>query len=79
MLSLSPLPSLSLHIIRVYKKERYSQIEIDYLFYSIVLPNLAHGLSFHGASNTDLGVSQQFLDRCACHKLPFISVPLKIR
>ena len=50
-----------LHVLRVCRKERYSQIEIDYLFYSIVLPNLASGLSFHGASDN---VFQQLLDRC---------------
>ena len=53
-----------------------SQIEIDCLFYSIVLSNLAYGLSFHGASDTDLSVFQKCLDRC--RKLPFISVPLEL-
>ena len=66
-----------LHVLRVCRKGRYSQIEIDCLFYSIVLFNLAYGLSFHGASNTDLSVFQQFLDRS--HKLPFISVLLSIK
>ena len=60
--------NICLHVLRVCKKERYSQI---------VLPNLAYGLSFHDASDTDLSVFQQFLD--PCRKLPFISVPLNIR
>ena len=29
-----------LHVLRVCRKERYSQTEIDYLLHSIVLPNL---------------------------------------
>ena len=47
--------------------------EIDYLFYSIVLPNITYGLSVYGASD----VRQQFLDRC--YNLSFISTQLSIR
>ena len=41
-----------LHVLRVCRKERYSQTEIDYLFYSIVLPNITYGLSVY--VNNDL-------------------------
>ena len=57
------------YVLRVYKKERYIQIEIVYLFYSIVLPNLAHGFSiFSWCLRHGFSVFQQFLDRCACYK-----------
>ena len=49
------------------RKERFNKIEIGYLFYSIVIPNLtAYGRAVHGASNTELnGLNffQQFLLR----------------
>ena len=41
-----------LHMLRICRKERYSQTEIDYLFYSIVLPNITYGLSVY--VNNDL-------------------------
>ena len=66
-----------LHVLRVCRKERYSQTEIDYLFYSIVLPNITYGLSVYGASDAEINVLQQFLDRC--YKLRFISTQLNIR
>ena len=66
-----------LHVLRVCRKERYSQTEIDYLFYSIVLPNITYGLSVYGASVAEINVLQQFLDRC--YKLRFISKQLNIR
>ena len=65
-----------LHVLRVCRKERYSQTEIDYLFYSIVLPNITYGLTVYGASDVQINVLQQFLDRC--YKLPFISTQLNI-
>ena len=43
-----------LHVLRVRRKERYSQIEIDSLFYSIVLPNTTYGLSVYGASVAEI-------------------------
>ena len=66
-----------LHVLRVCRKERYSQTEIDYLFYSIVLPNITYGLSVYGASYAEINVLQQFLDRS--YKLRFISTQLNIR
>ena len=59
-----------LHVLRVCRKERYSQTEIDYLFYSIVLPNMTYGLPVYGAFIAEINVLQQFLDRC--YKLRFI-------
>ena len=58
-----------LHVLRVCRKERYSQTEIDYLFYSIVLPNITYGLSVYGASDAEINVLQQFLDRCYSYSL----------
>ena len=51
--------------------------EINYLFYSIVLTNITYGLSVYGASDAEINVLQQFLDRC--YKLRFISTQLNIR
>ena len=51
-------------MLRVCRKERYSHTEIDYLFYSIVPPDITYGLSVYGASVADINVLQQFLDRC---------------
>ena len=48
-----------LHVLRVCRNERYSQTEIDYLFYSIVLPNITYGLSVYGAS--DAAIFRQML------------------
>ena len=58
-----------LHVLRICRKERYSQTEIDYLFYSFVLPNITYGLSVYGASDTEINVLQQFLDRCYSYSL----------
>ena len=66
-----------LHVLRVRRKESYSQREIDYLFYSIVFPNKTNRLSVYGASGAEIDVLQQFLDRC--YKLSFISTQLNIR
>ena len=70
-------PNKCLHMLRVFRKERYSQTEIDYLFYSIVLPNITYGLSVYGASVAEINVLQQFLDRC--YELHFTSTQLNIR
>ena len=66
-----------LHVLRVRRKESYSQREIDYLFYSIFFPNITNVLSVYGASDAEIDVLQQFLDRC--YKLSFISTQLNIR
>ena len=64
-------------MLRVCRKERYSQTEIDSLFFSIVLPNITYGLSVYGAYDAEINVLQQFLDRC--YKLCFISTQLNNR
>ena len=53
-----------LHVLRVLRKEGYSQQEIDTLFNSIVIPKITYGLSVYGASSSDLTTVQRFLDRC---------------
>ena len=42
----------------------YNQSEIDYLFNSIVLPNISYGLAVYGAAEAELTTIQCFLDRC---------------
>jgi len=49
-----------LNVLRVCRKQRYSQTGIDYLFYSIVLPNITYVLSVYGASVAEINVLQQF-------------------
>ena len=61
-----------LHVLRTLRKEHYSQAEIDHLFISIVLPNFSYALSVYGASESDLTVIQNFLDRCHKRSLKFI-------
>ena len=65
-----------LHILRTLRKEGYAQSDIDYLFTSIVLPNLTYALSVYGSSESDLACVQRFLDRC--HKWRFTSTPFSI-
>ena len=64
-------------MLRVCSKERCSQTEIGYLFFSIILANITHGLFVYGVSGAEINVLQQFLDRC--YKLCFISTQLNIR
>ena len=66
-----------LHELRVCRKERYSQTEMDYLFYSIVLPYITYGRSVYDASDAEINVLQQLLDRCC--KVRFVSTQLNIR
>ena len=63
-----------LHELRVCRKERYSQTEMDYLFYSIVLPYITYGRSVYDASDAEINVLQQLLDRCC--KVRFVSTQL---
>ena len=66
-----------LHVLRTLRKEHYPQAEIDHLFISIVLPNFNYALAVYGASESDLTVVQNFLDRC--YKRRFISFPVSIK
>ena len=62
---------------RTLRKEKYSQAEIDHLFTVLVLPNCIYGLPVYGASEPDLNIIQNILDRC--HKRRFISYPVSIK
>ena len=66
-----------LHVLRSLRKEQYSQVEIDHLFKFLVLPNFTYCLSVYGASESDLNITQPFLDRC--HKCRFVSSPVSIK
>ena len=69
---------MSIHVLRVCRKERCSPTEIGYLFYgsySIVFANITSGLSVYGVSGAEINVLQQFLDRC--HKLCFYIYAVK--
>ena len=50
-------------VIRCLRKEGGSQAEVDHLISSIVLPNITYALSVYGASESELTIGQQFLDR----------------
>ena len=54
-----------------------SQEEVDHLFNAIVLPNFSYALPVYGASDSDLSVIQNFLDRCMKRK--FMSKNVNIR
>ena len=47
-----------LYVIRCQRKEGYSQVEVDHLFSSIVLPNISYALSLYGASESELTIAQ---------------------
>ena len=66
-----------LYILRTLRKEQYDQNEIDFLFKTIVLPNLIYGLSVYGAYERDVNTVQNFLKRC--YKRRYISVPLNVK
>ena len=59
-----PKANKSLHVLRTLRREGYNQSEIDYLFNSIVLPNISYGLAVYGAAEAELTTIQGFLDRC---------------
>ena len=66
-----------LDVLRTLRKEQCSQAEIDHLFTFLVLPNFVYGVSVYGASEPDLNIIQNFLDRG--HKRRFISYPVSIK
>ena len=45
-----------------------SQEEVDHLFNAIVLPNFSYALPVYDASDSDLSVIQNILDRCMKRK-----------
>ena len=74
-----PLPDFHsfLNIFHIFlRKEGCSQAEVDHLFSSIVLPNITYALSVYGASESELTIAQQCLDRC--FKRSYISKKLEI-
>ena len=66
----------SLLVLRSLRKG-YSQNEIDYLFQTLVMPNITYGLSVYGAFSAELYSVQQFLDRCK--KRGYISKPIDVK
>ena len=58
------------------RKEGFNEVEIDYLFQSLVLPKISYGLPVNAASVHELNTVQQFLRRC--RKRHFISYALDI-
>ncbi|XP_068683268.1 uncharacterized protein [Montipora foliosa] len=67
----------SLFVLRSLCKEGMSQEEVDHLFNAIVLPNFSYALSVYGASDSDLSVIQNFLDRCMERKYTSKNVNIK--
>ena len=67
----------SLFVLGSLRKEGISQEEVDHLFNAIVLPNFSYALPVYGASDSDLSVIQNFLDRCMKRK--FMSKNANIR
>ena len=67
----------SLLVLGSLRKKGMSQEEVDHLFNAIVLPNFSHALPVYGASDSDLSVIQNFLDRCMKRK--FMSKNVNIR
>ena len=67
----------SLFVLGSLCKEGMSQEEVDHLFNAIVLPNFSYALPVYGASDSDLSVIQNFLDRCMKRK--FMSKNVNIR
>ena len=65
-----------LFILRSLRKEGYTQAELDYLFQSLVIPNLTYGLSVYGAVNAEFTTVQCVLDQC--HKRRYISKAVNI-
>ena len=66
-----------LYVIRSLRKEGCNQFEVDYLFKTIVLPNVTYALVVYGASEPELTTVQYFLERC--YKRRYISARLNIR
>ncbi|XP_022803645.1 uncharacterized protein LOC111340982 [Stylophora pistillata] len=67
----------SLFILGSLRKEGMSQKEVDHLFNAIALPNFVFARPVYGASDSDLSIIQNFLDRCLKRK--FMSKNVDIR
>jgi len=66
-----------LFVLRSFRKEGFSQGEIDRLFNTLDVPNFTYGLSVYGAVDSDLTVIQNYLDRC--FKGKYVSKRIDIR
>ena len=53
-----------LYVIRTLKAEGYSHVELNYLFNSLIITIVNHGLFVYGYSQAELNTIQRFLDRC---------------
>ena len=51
-------------MIRCLRKQGYHQLDVDYVFRSIVLPKLTYGLPVYAYSIPELTTVQNFLQRC---------------
>ena len=51
-------------MIRCLRKQGYHQLDVDYIFRSIVLPKLTYGLPVYAYSIPELTTVQNFLQRC---------------
>ena len=56
--------SKCLFVLRSLWKEGFSHGEVDCLFSTLVLSNFTYDLSVRGTVDSDLTVTQNFLDRC---------------
>ena len=54
--------------LRSLRKEGFSQGEVGHLFSTLVLPHFTYGLPVYGATDSDLTVIQNFMDRCLKRK-----------
>ena len=64
-------PNKCLFVLRTLRKEGFSQGEVDHLLSSLVLPNFTYGLPVYGATDSDLTVIHNFMDRCIKRKYTF--------
>ena len=65
-----------LYVIRCLRKQGYHQPDVDYVFRSIVVPKLTHGLPVYASSIPELTTVQNFLQRC--FKRKYISYQIDI-
>ena len=63
-------------MIRCLRKQGYHQLDVDYVFRSIVLPKLTYGLPVYAYSIPELTTVQNFLQRC--FKRKYISYQIDI-
>ena len=62
-----------LHVLRSLRKEQYSQVEIEHLFKSLVLPNFTYCLSVYEVSGSHLNIIQLFVGSLPQAPLCFFS------